>query len=78
MKRNKRWHAFTRLLFIISILILPACSQQQENESESLVIAAATSFEPILEEIGELFSTETGIPVTFVYGAKRRPESTTF
>jgi molybdate transport system permease protein len=70
MKWVESWNSIRRLLLILSLLILSACTvQDEEYEAQSLVIAAAANFEPVLAEAGERFTQDTGIPVTFVYGA---------
>lgn len=55
-------------LIIIFILILTACTSQDE-EPNKLYVAAASQLQYALSDIGKSFEQETGIEIVFTFGA---------
>ncbi|MGQ9875114.1 MAG: molybdate ABC transporter substrate-binding protein [Chloroflexus sp.] len=59
----RRWCSF-----LITMLLLMACSINQPDTT-SLTIAAAADLTPAFNEIGPLFTAKTGVPVVFNFGS---------
>lgn len=62
-----------RLLIVCSVLISVSCQSQTSplagSDSHELTVAAATNLTDAFAEIGPRFTSETGIPVVFSFGA---------
>src|SRR6185503_6165077 len=59
------------LWLILVLILLTACrsSTQVQNLPVTLTVSAASDLTPAFEELGKLFTNDTGIKVTFNFGS---------
>jgi molybdate transport system substrate-binding protein len=59
------------LISLASLIGITSCGgdSANPNEVEEIVVAAASDLRPAFDELGALFTQQTGVNVTFVYGS---------
>ena len=67
------YHRLFTLSLLCLLALLPACATPATNQpnasSNPLIVAAAADLTPAFQELGQKFTAETGIPVTFNFGS---------
>jgi molybdate transport system substrate-binding protein len=60
----------TRLVAPLVALLLAGCGSAQGSASDGpLLVAAASDLQPAFRELGEIYTEQTGRPVTFTFGS---------
>ena len=68
--QKKKSNPCSLVAVILVLLFFPACrSSPPENLPVTLTVSAASDLVPAFEELGKLFTNETGIKVTFNFGS---------
>lgn len=58
-----------RFILYVFLFLLGACASMPTQEPSTLTVSAAADLIPAFNEIGTLFTTQTGVQVTFNYGS---------
>lgn len=58
-----------RFVLVCALLILVGCQSQAPGENGELIVAAAANLTDVFPEIGQRFTSKTGTPVVFSFGA---------
>jgi len=64
-----RPYSYRALALIVALIFLTACRSSPTVETVTLTVSAASDLTPAFEELGKLFTNDTGIKVTFNFGS---------
>ena len=64
-----RPYSYRALALIVALIFLTACRSSPTVEPITLTVSAASDLTPAFEELGKLFTNDTGIKVTFNFGS---------